>query len=92
MRLIVDNDRNEEVFMVGFWLEWVAVVTGLVAVWHWYQASQVRFPDSSLESFKIADLCKIGEAGNRQAQLNRGAALWTAATVILQAVAGVVSS
>ena len=78
--------------MLGFWLEWVAVVTGLVSVWYWYQASQVRFPDSSIESFMIADLSKIGEAGNRQALLNRGAALWTAATVILQAIAGVLNS
>jgi len=74
----------------------LSVISGLVAAWYWYQASQVRIrlpdtPKSEDLDYEILKAIAIWIAktriematGNR---LNKTAALWTAASVLLSAI------
>jgi len=80
----------------------IALVTGLVAAWHWYQSSKVEIdpgwnppgtggriepvmPDLRQLDIEVA----TNNAFRRSGQLNKVAALWTAASVLASALASI---
>jgi hypothetical protein len=78
-----------------------ALVTGLKAAYHWYAASEVTIdpgwtpadPEPTDEELKqLAWNVAIIRAATESANLNKVAARWTAAAVILGAVSSVAGS
>jgi hypothetical protein len=76
-----------------------ALVSGIVAAWHWYQSSKVEVRYRSIDILTLQpDDPKRLEAGllssiyafKVAAALNAKAALWSAAAVVFGAVSGVV--
>jgi hypothetical protein len=69
----------------------VALICGLVAAWYWYKGSKIRFEpkfhelsdDVTETDFNWALVRAIMTALNETGALNRIAALWTAASVVL---------
>jgi hypothetical protein len=78
-----------------------ALVTGLKAAFHWYKASEVAIdPGWTQENPEPVDeelkqMCwnvAIIDAAQKSAALNKVAALWTAAAVVLGAVSSLIGS
>jgi hypothetical protein len=78
-----------------------ALVTGLTEAFHWYKASEVAIdsgwtpekPEPVDEELKQMDLnVAIIKAAQESAPLNKIAARWTAAAVVLGAVSSLIGS
>jgi hypothetical protein len=71
-----------------------ALATGLVAAWYWYRSSNVTAEQTNKEA-KSFDSVTLGllrgaiQAQQEVATLNKKAALWTMATVVLSAASAV---
>jgi hypothetical protein len=73
---------------------------GLVAAWYWYKASRIKFEpafaelseDVSETDFHWTLLRAIMFAVRKASALNRSAALWTAASVVLGGVGGLLNA
>lgn len=77
-------------------LAMLSFLTGLLAAWYWYKASTVpverrsdRGPKGAMLGVVRAELGSITAATETSAILNKKAAGWTAATVILGTLANV---
>jgi hypothetical protein len=78
----------------------VSLVCGLIAAWYWYKASKVavepKFHELSDDvhetDFNWALMKAIMVAGQETNALNRSAALWTAAAVLLSGATSLVAT
>ena len=74
-----------------------ALATGLVAAWYWYQSSIVTVEQTNKEA-KSVEFITLGllrgtiQAYQEVADLNKKAALWTMASVVLSAASAVAST
>lgn len=74
----------------------LAIITALVACYLWYRASAVNIsPGFEIESGEIEQTNVAWTIGNMQAflesgRLNKQAALWTGASVVLSAIASAI--
>jgi len=83
---------------VGFSI--VSVLCGLVAAWYWFEASRIPFkphydqlPDDVSENeFHGALVTAVMIAVQKAGALNRVAALWTAASVLLSGSASLIDT
>jgi hypothetical protein len=76
--------------MVTVVLALLALIAGLKAAWHWYQSSlvapNVEAGDGGKYAYEISQIktvLSILSAASRSADLNKIAARWTAASVVL---------
>ncbi|MGJ4888855.1 hypothetical protein ACQR1Y_11705 [Bradyrhizobium sp. HKCCYLRH3099] len=93
----MDQHSLEEVDLTlgSIALSALALVTGLIAAWRWYEASQIQptpnwrvepvIPALKQMSWDAATL----EAFQKAGELNARAALWTAASVALSALSSI---
>jgi peptidoglycan/LPS O-acetylase OafA/YrhL len=85
MRLIVFS------FAIG------ALFAGLVAAWYWYQSTKVPLKTTQPDA-KGIEMAALGlaagayEAYRKVSALNKKAALWTAASVVLGAISAVIGA
>jgi hypothetical protein len=77
-----------------------SLICGLVAAWYWYRASKIPFqPDYHALPDDVSDIefhgalvTAVMKAVQKAGALNRLAALWTAAAVVLGGVAGLIGT
>jgi hypothetical protein len=66
----------------------LAVISGLVAAWYWYQSTKPTVPpvveDNVMHAMKWFNGVK--DTADQTARANKKAALWTAASVLLGAI------
>jgi hypothetical protein len=98
---IVAERRGSPMKCVSIAFALGALVTGLTAAFHWYKASEVPIdpgwtpenPEPVDEELKQMDLnVAIIKAAGESAALNKIAALWTAAAVVLGAISSFIES
>jgi hypothetical protein len=78
----------------------VSLIIGLIAAWHWYQASKIPFEpkyselddDANELEFHWALMKAIMLATRKTSDLNRRAALWTGAAVVLGGIASLIET
>jgi hypothetical protein len=78
----------------------VSLTLGLIAAWYWYQASKIPFEpkyselddDVSELDFHWTLMKAIMLATRKTSDLNRRAALWTAASVVLGGIASLIET
>lgn len=78
-----------------------ACVTGLIAAWHWYKASEIRIVppwtpggvrpwEQMLADYRRNE--ELSESTSESARLNKVAALWTAVAVALSGFSSIASA
>ncbi|HEX3709518.1 MAG TPA: hypothetical protein VHV56_06480 [Pseudolabrys sp.] len=86
--------------IIAIWLAAVSLICGLVAAWYWYRASKIPFqPRYSELGDDVSEAEFLGElttsvmmAVQKTSALNRLAALWTAAAVMLGGAASLIDT
>jgi hypothetical protein len=75
-----------------------AGICGLIAAYYWYNSSLIEYgPDWDFEPVveeakNMGQFAAIMKAAKKSSNLNKRAALWTAATVFLSAVSAIASA